>query len=90
MDYTKDWKKWSSVLFTSFVFSMNHAVFGINSELNSGLEVIISTLILGIIWAIVYHKTESLRWCVFAHFLVDIFNLSAPSFLDLYEKTPYI
>jgi len=87
LDYTRDWKNWISVLYTTFFFSMNHAVFGINSELSSGPEVIISTFILGVVWAIVYQKTGSLRWCILAHFLVDFFNLSVPSFLDLYERT---
>jgi uncharacterized protein len=86
LDSTKSWPKWTSITFTSFVFSLNHAVFGVNSELNSGFTIIISTFIMGIIWAIVYKKTDSLRWVIFAHFLVDFFNLSAASFLDLYEK----
>lgn len=85
-EYTKNWSKWSVILFTSIVFAGNHAVFGVNSVLNSGITVVISTLIMGIIWGLVYHKTNSLRWIIFAHFLVDFFNLSAASFLDLYEK----
>lgn len=86
LDYTKDWSNWIAIIFTSLVFALNHAVFGVNSELNSGITVIISTLIMGIIWGLVYKKTNSLRWIILAHFLVDFFNLSAASFLDLYEK----
>ena len=86
LDYTKNWSNWTAIIFTSFVFALNHAVFGVNSELNSGITVIISTFIMGIIWGLVYKKTDSLRWIILAHFLVDLFNLSAASFLDLYEK----
>lgn len=89
LDYTIEWKKWQSILFTSLVFSLNHAVFGINSEINSGFGVVISTFIMGVVWAIVYQKTNSLRWCIFAHFLVDTFNLSAPAFLDLFETVDF-
>lgn len=85
-DYTNDWNKWLSVIFTSLIFAGNHAVFGINSELLNGIEILISTLIMGLIWAVVYQKTNSLRWAIFAHFLVDFFSLSAPSFLDMYDK----
>ncbi|GLB53013.1 hypothetical protein NBRC110019_20530 [Neptunitalea chrysea] len=53
-EYSKNWSKWMAILFTSLVFALNHAVFGINSELNSGLIVIISTFIMGIIWGLVY------------------------------------
>ncbi len=85
-NYTKNWSNWSTIIFTSLVFALSHAVFGVNSELNSGLTVIISTFVMGIIWGLVYKKTDSLRWIILAHFLVDFFNLSAASFLDLYEK----
>ena len=86
LEYTKNWASWISILFASSLFALNHAVFGVNSVLNSGIIVIISTLIMGVVWALVYKKTNSLRWIIFAHFLVDFLNLSAASFLDLYEK----
>ncbi|MFT4741855.1 MAG: membrane protease YdiL (CAAX protease family) [Marivirga sp.] len=54
MDYTKNWPNWTAVLFTSLLFALNHAVFGVNSELNNGLTVIISTFIMGIIWGLAY------------------------------------
>jgi len=86
LDYTKNWSNWKSVFYSSFLFAINHAAFGINSELNSGFEIVISTLIMGIVWGFVYKKTKSLRWTIFAHFLVDFLGLSAPAFLDLWEK----
>lgn len=86
LEYTKNWSNWIAILFTSSLFALNHAVFGVNSVLNSGITVIISTLIMGVVWALVYKKTNSLRWIILAHFLVDFLNLSAASFLDLYEK----
>lgn len=84
LEHTKHWRNWTSILFTSSVFALSHAVFGVNSELNSGFTVIISTFVMGIIWALVFKKTQSLRCIILAHFLVDFFNLSASSFLDLY------
>lgn len=86
LEYTKNWSNWTAIIYTSTVFALNHAVFGVNSELNSGLTIIISTFIMGLVWGLVYKKTTSLRWIIVAHFLVDFFNLSAASFLDLYEK----
>lgn len=84
-NFTKKWNTALSILFTSIVFSANHAVFGINSELFRGYEVIISTFVMGIVWAITYKKTNSLRWVILSHFLVDFLNLSAPAFLDLFK-----
>tara|TARA_B100000949_G_C14281283_1_gene451961 strand:+ start:2581 stop:3219 length:639 start_codon:yes stop_codon:yes gene_type:complete len=86
LEHSKKWSNWIAILFTSLVFALNHAVFGVNSELNKGMTIIVSTFIMGIVWALVFKKTSSLRWIVLAHFLVDFFNLSAASFLDLYEK----
>ncbi len=85
LDNTKEWKNWKAILFATTVFSMNHAVFGINSEVNSGFTILISTFIMGLVWSIAFKKTKSLRWLIFAHFLVDFFSLSAPAFLDLFE-----
>ncbi|UII77327.1 CPBP family intramembrane metalloprotease [Flagellimonas sp. HMM57] len=85
-DYTKHWPIWVSILFGSTLFAVNHIAFGINSEVNRGVELIISTFIMGLVWALLHHTTKSLRWAIFSHFLVDFFNLSAPAFLDLFEK----
>lgn len=85
-DYTSKWSNWLSISIMSMLFALNHYVFAINSDLFKGLPVFISTLIMGIIWAIVYKKTKSLRWTVLSHFMVDFLNLSVPSFLDMYKQ----
>jgi len=85
LDNTSRWNKWIAILFSSLLFAVNHAVFAIHSELMRGPEVFLSTLAMGIVWAVTYKKTGSLRWILVAHFLVDFFNLSVPSFLDLYQ-----
>ncbi len=86
LDYINNWPIWTSVLFTSLLFAFNHIAFGINSGVNSGIELIISTFIMGVVWAIIYLKTGSLRWAIFSHFMVDFLSLSTPAFLDLFDK----
>ncbi|MBD3903325.1 CPBP family intramembrane metalloprotease [Chryseobacterium sp. C-2] len=86
-DHTKKWNGLFSILFSSILFSLNHLVFGIHSELFRGYEVLLSTFVMGMVWAITYKKTNSLRWVILSHFLVDFLNLSVPSFLDLYKAT---
>ncbi|WP_143309193.1 CPBP family intramembrane glutamic endopeptidase [Chitinophaga vietnamensis] len=83
-DHTASRNKWLSVFATAALFALNHLTFGINSTLMRNPAVLVSTFILGIVWAVTYKKTGSLRWVICAHFLVDFLNLSAPSFLDLY------
>ena len=86
LDYTKSWKPALAIFYSSILFSANHAAFGLYSEMNSSYGVVISTLLMGLIWALVYYKTKSLRWAIFAHILVDFFNLSSAAFLDLWDK----
>jgi membrane protease YdiL (CAAX protease family) len=38
---------------------------------------------MGLVWALVYRKTHSLRWTVFGHFLTDLLNLSVLAFLNI-------
>jgi membrane protease YdiL (CAAX protease family) len=86
LDFTKSWSNWTAVLYSSILFAINHAAFGINSKLNSGFEIVLSTLIMGIVWGFVYKKTNSLRWTILAHFMVDFLGLSVSAFLDLWQK----
>ena len=89
LDYTKNWPNWISVLFVSLLFASNHIAFGINSNVNSGFEIVISTFIMGVAWAVIYKKTKSLRWTIFSHFLIDFFGVSSVAFLDLFEKASF-
>ena len=85
LDALNQYPRFAAVLFSALVFSGNHAVFGVNSTVNSGWTILVVTFIMGLAWAIVYERTRSLRWTVFAHFLVDMFNLSSAAFLDLFD-----
>jgi membrane protease YdiL (CAAX protease family) len=77
--------RWVGVVYTSAVFAVNHPIsLGVNSEANATVAVVASTFVMGLAWAVVFHKTASLRWPIIAHVLVDLFNLSVPVFLNLY------
>jgi CAAX protease family protein len=85
LDNAPGWPGWLSVLYSSFFFALNHPLtFGVYSEANRHPATAISTFIMGLVWAIVYRKTGSLRWAVVAHVLVDLFNLSVLAFLNIY------
>lgn len=86
LDYTSSWSNWTAVSYASILFAVNHIAFGINSQVNSGYDAVIATLIMGVVWSIVYLKTKSLRWTIFSHIMVDFFNLSAAAFMDMYDK----
>jgi len=72
------------VLYSSFFFATNHPLtVGVHSIANRHPAVLISTFVMGLVWAVVYHKTQSLRWTIFGHFLTDLLNLSIPAFLNI-------
>jgi uncharacterized protein len=84
-DHSAGWPAWLSVLYSSFFFALNHPLtFGVHSVANRHPATLISTFLMGLVWALVYRKTGSLRWAVFAHVLVDLFNLSVLAFLNIY------
>ncbi len=85
LDKTTGWPGWLGVLYSSFFFAINHPLaWGVHSIANREPATAISTFIMGLVWAIVYRKTGSLRWAIIAHILVDLFNLSILVFLNVY------
>lgn len=84
-DHTANWPDWFSVVYSSFFFAINHPLsYGVYSLANRHPITTVSTFVMGITWAITYRKTQSLRWIILAHFLVDLFNLSILAFLNIY------
>ena len=84
LDASADWKPWASVLYTSAVYAASHPLmWGVNSFGNREWVTLASTFVMGICWAITYRRTGSLRYPVFSHVLVDLFNLSIAIFLNL-------
>jgi membrane protease YdiL (CAAX protease family) len=85
LDATAQFPRWVGIVYSSAMFALNHPLtFGVNSIANAHPVTAISTFAMGIVWALTYHKTKSLRVAVFAHILVDLLNLSIPAFLNLY------
>ena len=85
LDTTTSWPGWLAVLYSSFFFAINHPLtLGVYSIANRHPVVLLSTFVMGVVWAVTYRKTRSLRWVIFAHFLTDLFNLSVLAFMNIY------
>lgn len=84
LDNTTSWPSWLGVLYSTFFFAINHPLtLGVYSIANRHPAVLISTVVMGLAWAVVYRKTHSLRWTIFAHTLTDLLNLSILTFLNI-------
>lgn len=72
------------VFYSSVLFAVNHPLsYGVNSDRNNGFTIAIVTFVMGLVWAYTRKHTESLRWPIVAHFIVDLISLSAVVFLNL-------
>lgn len=79
------WKPAIKIIFTSVLFLLSHTLmWGVFSITIRSYIMILPLLIMGVTWGYVYHKTKNLKWCIIAHFFVDIMNLSVWVFLNIY------
>jgi len=66
------------VLYNSILFGLLHLFsFSVISSPNQDILIFPITVVLGIIYSLVYLKTGSLRYVIISHFLMDIFGFSA-------------
>ncbi|MCL1878898.1 MAG: CPBP family intramembrane metalloprotease [Defluviitaleaceae bacterium] len=73
------------VIYSAALFVVSHPLmWGIFSIANRSWMAMVSLVIMGIVWGVVYVKTKSLRWCYISHFMVNIGNLTVFVFLNLY------
>ena len=85
LDHTQNWSNWIRVLYISIFFSLNH-LWGIGVT-SIGLRnpiFLVNTLVLGVVFSIIFLKTKSLRWLILSHALADLLGLSVPVFLNLW------
>lgn len=77
--------KWFSILYTTILFVISHPLmWGVFSYASKSYHLYIYLSVAGIVWAITYLKTRSLRYIVLSHFIVDIGNLTVLTFLNIY------
>ncbi len=80
-----DWKPIIKILFSTVLFLLSHILmWGVFSVTIRSYIMIMPLLLMGVIWGYVYYKTKNLKWCIIAHFFVDIMNLSVWVFLNIY------
>lgn len=85
VDATKQWPLWLRLLYSGAFFTINHPLMiGIFSIANRMVIFLFTTMIFGVLYALVYVKTSSLRWLVLAHALVNFLGISTAVFLNYY------
>lgn len=87
LDALANRSKWQAVLYSSALFMINHmwmsvVVIGARNPMAS-----IFQFVFGILMAMTYLKTHSLRWPLLAHFLANLLTPTVAVFLNLYIPT---
>lgn len=76
---------WFVILYTTILFVISHPLmWGVFSYASQSYHLYIYLSVTGIVWAITYLKTKSLRFIVLSHCIVDIGNLTVLTFLNIY------
>ena len=75
---------WLVIAYTSILFGANHLSLAVTSIPCRNPVFLINTVVLGIVYSIVYYKTKSLRWVIIAHALMDFLGMSVLCFLNIY------
>ena len=78
------WKPLYKILISTALFILSHLSWGVFSITIRHPLMIVPLLIMSITWGYVYHKTNSLKWPVVAHFFVNILTLTVWVFLNIY------
>jgi hypothetical protein len=85
LDTAKPWPSWLAIGATSILFSLNHLLgIGVTSLGGRHPMLLINTFVLGVIFGVIYKKTNSLRWLIVSHAVTDLLGLSVPVFLNLW------
>ncbi len=75
---------WAAVLYSSLFFSLNHASLGGFVKAYASPMAMVTPILAGLIYGLVYWKTHSLRWAFASHTLVNWFGLGILVLLNIY------
>jgi len=88
IDATASWGGVPSVAYSAAWFALSHPlIWGVHSMAMRRWPVIFALLFVGVIWAVVYRRSKSLRWTVAGHMLANLLGMSVPVLLNMYDPS---
>jgi len=85
LDVTQNWPAWISILYSTVLFTMWHSAFAWYSDGARSIIFYMAVLVLGLVMALIYRNTKSVRLAVISHMMINILNLSIPTLLNMIE-----
>jgi membrane protease YdiL (CAAX protease family) len=85
LDATERWGGIPSVTYSAAWFAASHPlVWGVHSEALRHPVILPVLAVVGIVWAMAYRRSGSLRWPIAGHMCANAFGLAVPVMLNLY------
>ncbi len=85
IDVTATWPGWVSILYSTTLFTIWHSAFAWYSVGAREIPFYIAVMVLGLVMALIYKNTKSVRLAVISHMMINILNLSIPTLLNMIE-----
>jgi uncharacterized protein len=85
MDATERWGVLPSAAYSAAWFAVSHPlIWGVHSVPLRHAIVLPVLAIIGIVWAMAYRRSGSLRWPIAGHMCANVFGLSVPVLLNIH------
>ncbi|MCI4568029.1 CPBP family intramembrane glutamic endopeptidase [Lysobacter sp. CFH 32150] len=86
MDATASWGGLLSVVYSAAWFALSHPlIWGVHATAMRQWPVIAALFFVGVIWAVVYRRSKSIRWTIAGHMLANLLGMAVPVLLNLYD-----
>ena len=83
-DTTRRWPGWAIIVYSSLFFALNHLSLGVFIPLYRSPFSIMTPIMAGLVFGVVYSKTGSLRWVILSHTIVNWLSLGILVLLNIY------
>jgi membrane protease YdiL (CAAX protease family) len=89
LDATGGWNRVLSVLYSSALFAISHPlIWGVHSVPQRNPVIVPVLMAVGLVWAVTYRRTGSLRWTLVGHVCANLFGMGALVLLNLHDPAP--
>lgn len=89
LDATERWGGFWSVTYSAACFAASHPlIWGVHSMALRQAVVLPALALVGIVWAVAYRRSGSLRWPIAGHMCANLFGLAVPVLLNMHVPYP--
>jgi membrane protease YdiL (CAAX protease family) len=85
LDATAGWPAGLGIVYSAAAFAISHPlIWGVHSAALRSPKALVGLAIVGLVWAVAYRRTGSLRFTIAGHFCANLLGLAVPVLLNLH------